>query len=277
MKLTNKKAVIGMLLVSMLGLIGCGGSKDEKAVKKIEEALQAKYGEAFKVEGLGGGFGTMNSNTLKAVIHPVDDPSLKASAEITKDLERVYDKYLNEKLARDAREPIGEMAKGIWGDTRLEVSNDTGMTYPEEADTSMSYADFIKLYPNNWQIVSVYLDGSKYIDAKGDLNAEEEIARYERFAEQLKAKGYVRSSVYIHYLAPDVYAKFDELTKETKAVGSLLFDEQEEDGTLNVLTISGFKIDEDGRVDATKEVFQADFDRWQQERQQGAQRTGASE
>ncbi|MFB9324435.1 hypothetical protein ACFFSY_00580 [Paenibacillus aurantiacus] len=277
MKQFYKKAVIGMLLVSMLGLIGCGDSKDEKAVKKIEEALQAKYGEAFEVEGLGGGFGTMNSNTLKAVVHPAGDPSLKVSVEITKDLKQVYDKYVNEKLARAAREPIGELAKGIWGDSRIEVANDTGLTYPEEADTSMSYADFIKRYPNNWQIVSVYLDGSAYIDGKGDLNAEEEIARYGQFAEELKEKGYFRSSVYISYLTPEAYAKFDELAKETKAVGLLLSDEQENDGTLNVLTISGFKIYEDGRVDATKAQFQADFDRWQGERQQGAQRTGASE
>lgn len=55
----------------------------------------------------------MNSNTLKAIVYPKQDESIRVAVEITKDLNKVYDKYLNGAVAKAVEKPIEQLAKTI--------------------------------------------------------------------------------------------------------------------------------------------------------------------
>ncbi|MGZ9584929.1 hypothetical protein [Paenibacillus marinisediminis] len=266
MKHNTKKAVlILMVLFSIFSMIGCG-SKDEKAAKRIVEALQEKYGKEFVVDSIGGGWGTMNNNTLKAIVKPKDDPSIKVAVEITKDLKDVYDKYLNKAVAKAAVQPITEMANSIWGESKVYVENDTVMTYPEHSDTSMSYEQFLKLYPMNRQLVEVYLNCERYIDSNGGMDEQAEIDKYKAFAQKLADQKYMRSSIYIWYITPDAYDRFDEAKNSEMTVLTFYNDEEEKQGKLNLVTANGIKIDEQGRIVTADEELHKSFDIWKEER-----------
>lgn len=90
--MTRRQTWIGfvLLIIALLNLFGCE-NKEQKAAKKIVEALEQKYGEEFVLDSIGGGYGTMNSNTFKAMVHPKKYKTIRIAVEITKDLEKVYD------------------------------------------------------------------------------------------------------------------------------------------------------------------------------------------
>ncbi|WP_314586779.1 hypothetical protein [Paenibacillus terrigena] len=262
---TTKVVLILIVSLSIFSMMGCE-SKDEKAAKRIVEALQEKYGQEFVVDSIGGGWGTMNSNTLKAIVKPQKDPSIKVAVEITKDLKDVYDDYLNEAVAKAAEKPIAEIANSIWGESRVNVANDTGMTYPEHSDTNMSYEQFLKLYPMNRQLVEVFLNCERYIDKNGGMDQQAEIDKYKAFAQKLADHKYMRSSIYIWYIAPDAYDRFDEARNSDMTVLNYYSDEEEKQGKLNVVTANGIEIDKQGRIVSTNEEFLESFDKWKEER-----------
>ena len=262
---TKKVVLILMVFLSIFSMFGCE-SKDEKAAKRIVEALQEKYGKEFVVDSIGGGWGTMNSNTLKAIVKPKNDPSINVAVEITKDLKDVYDNYLNQAIAKAAVQPISEMANSIWGESRVEVSNDTGMTYPEHSDTNMSYEQFLKLYPMNRQLVEVFLNCERYIDGNGGMDQQAEIDKFKTFAQKLADHKYMRSSIYIWYITPDAYDRFDEAINSDMSVLDYYKDEEEKQGKLNVVTANGIKIDNQGRIVTTNEEMYESFDTWKDER-----------
>ena len=262
---TKKVVFILMVFLSIFSMIGCE-SKDEKAAKRTVESLQEKYGQEFVVDSIGGGWGTMNNNTLKAVVKPKNDPSIKVVVEITKDLKDVYDNYLNKAIAKAAVQPITEMANSIWGESRVHVANDTGMTYPEHSDTSMSYEQFLKLYPMNWQLVEVYINCERYIDSYGNMDQQAEIDKYKAFAQKLVDHKYMRSSISIWYITPDAYDRFDEAQNSDLTVLNYFKDEEEKQGKLNLVTANGIEIDEQGRIVTTNEELQKGFDIWKEAR-----------
>ena len=266
LKQHSRKAVfIVMMILAMFGMVGCD-SKDEKAAKKIVEVLQEKYSKEFVVDSLGGGWGTMNSNTLKAIVYPKDEPTMKVLVEITKDLKQVYDNYLNHVVARAAEKPIEQIANSIWGESRVEVTNDTGMTYPEHTDTNMSYEQFLTLYPMNYQLVSVYLNSDSYINDDGDMNLEGEMEKYRTFAKKLVEEKYRRSSVYINYITPDGYERFDEASRSDRSIDGFYREEEEKLGTTYIATVIGYELDDQGVITTTKEEFEQNYEVWKEER-----------
>ncbi|WP_314586777.1 hypothetical protein [Paenibacillus terrigena] len=266
MKHNAKKVVlILMVILSIFSMIGCE-SKDEKAAKRIVEALQEKYGQEFVVDSIGGGWGTMNTNTLKAIVKPKDDPSITVFVEITKDLKNVFDNYLNQAIAKAAVQPITELANSIWGESRVYVANDTGMTYPEHSDTSMSYEQFLKLYPMNWQLVEVFINCERYIDSNGDMDQQGEIGKYKAFAKKLVDNKYMRSSISFRYITPDAYRRFDEAKNSDKDIFEFFSDEEKEQGKLNLVTANSIDIDEQGQIVTPNEEFLKKFDIWKEKR-----------
>lgn len=261
------KRMVLIILISLLSLFGCQ-SRDQKAEKKILEALQEKYGEEFVLDGIGGGYGTMNSNTLKGVVYLKRDPSIRVSVEITKDFQNVYDDYLNEVVARASLQPIEDMAKSIWPDARVTITNDTGMTYPEHTDVSMSYEEFLKLYPMNLQLISVFLNVESYIDQEGNMDQEAEVAKYLAFGELLKENKYLRSSVSIIYLNPEAYSRFDKALESSLSVTRFFHKEEQEQSKLNFVTRVGFTLLEDGLVHETTDEIHQYFDIWKEKRDQ---------
>ncbi|NIK77501.1 hypothetical protein FHS15_002637 [Paenibacillus castaneae] len=277
--MNSKKVVFSvMMLLSMFSFIGCGSqeSKDQKAEKRILEALQEKYGEEFVLDSIGGGWGTMNSNTLKAIVYPKQDESIRVAVEITKDLKNVYDDYLNEAVAKAAEKPIEQLAKTIWGDVKVTNGNDTGMMYPDHSDIHMSYERFLELYPMNWQLVTIYVQGDSYVDSEGKMDQESEIEKYKEFAKLLADNKYVKSDVIIAYLTPDAYARFNEAQQSVRTVMNFYTNEEEEEGKLNFITMNGYKLDENGQIIESDEKINEDFDRWEETRTNWVEKRGGA-
>ncbi|WP_310551561.1 hypothetical protein [Paenibacillus glufosinatiresistens] len=254
-----------MALITLLSLFGCGKSRDERAADRIVEALQEKYGEEFVLDGIGGSWGTMNPNTLKAIARPKADPTLKVPVEITKDLKQIYDQYLNQRVARSNEPKIQELARKHWPDARIVNVNDTRLAYPESSDTSMTYPEFLKQNPSNTLLVKVYLDASGYVDPKGNMDQEAEIAKYLAFAEELAASGYVSSRISWVYLTPDAFSRLEEAKQSASSVDAF-FNEEEETGVPRMITRVGCEIDASGRVKQTKAELQAYLDQWREKR-----------
>jgi len=193
-----------MLIVLMFSVMGCGSEpRDVKAAKKILSFLHEKYGEEFVLDGIGGGWGTMNNNTLKAIVYPKKDETMRVKVEITEDLKEVYDKYLNKAVAQNNEPLIQEMARSIWPDSKITVANDTGLVYPEHSDTAMSYEQFLELYPTNVLVITVYLNSENYIDGKGNMDQKSEFEKYMTYAKMLQEERYVSSKVSIGYLTSE--------------------------------------------------------------------------
>lgn len=262
-----------MLILSMFSFMGCA-SKDEKAETKILSSLQEKYGEEFVLDGIGGSWGTMNNNTLKAIVRPKRDATLKVPVEITKDLKKVYDKYLNQAVAKNAEQPIQELAKRIWPDSKLIIANDTGLTYPEHSDTGMSYKEFLDHYPMNTQLVKVYLNADDYMDAKGNMNSQAESEHYLSFANQLADNQYINSLISIIYLTPEAYEKFEEAKKSKDTVDNFYSDEEKKSGVLSVVTRVGYTLGMDGEVEESPEKILGFIETWKEKRVKSLEQRG---
>lgn len=262
-----------MLILSMFSFMGCA-SKDEKAETKILSSLQEKYGEEFVLDGIGGSWGTMNNNTLKAIVRPKRDATLKVPVEITKDLKKVYDKYLNQAVAKNAEQPIQELAKRIWPDSKLIIANDTGLTYPEHSDTGMSYKEFLDHYPMNTQLVKVYLNADDYMDAKGNMNSQAESEHYLSFANQLADNQYINSLISIIYLTPEAYEKFEEAKKSKDTVDNFYSDEEKKSGVLSVVTRVGYTLGMDGEVEESPEKILGFIETWKDKRVKSLEQRG---
>lgn len=277
--MTLKRAVgIPMTLLLLMGLFGCGGgSREEKAEKRILEAMQEKYGKEFVLDSIGGSWGTMNNNTLKAVVRPADDNTLKVPVEITKDLKDVYDMYLNQAVARNEQPKIEAIAKQFWPDSKIVISNDTKLMYPEDNNTSMSYKEFLEKNPNNTMLIKVYVNGDPYVDNKGGMNEESEMSNYKSFADLIIKAGYVSSSVSFIYATPDMYNRFEEALKSSNTVDRYFDLEKEKTGTPYDITRTGYKINKEGKVVESEEEIQEYFQIWKEAREEYAAQRGGTQ
>ena len=246
-----KKAVLLIIMAASMFNGGCM-SQDEKAEKVILETLEKKYGEEFVLEGIGGGWGTMNNNTLKAYCYPKRDKTLSFYVEITKDLEKVYDDYLNICVGRNSVEPIEKLAQTVWSESRVDVANDTILSYPTHTDTTMSFQEFYKLYPHNWQLIDVFVKAPETVDV------EAEVDRFEKFAELLKENKFLKSSITIVYLKPGAYEKYDEVLRTEPYILDY-YDRNTDD---NIYLVTGSHVYDDGRIEETRETLVTRFENW---------------
>lgn len=263
----TRKTFSLMLIVLMFSVMGCGSEpRDVKAAKKILSFLHEKYGEEFVLDGIGGGWGTMNNNTLKAIVYPKKDETMRVKVEITKDLKEVYDKYLNKAVAQNNEPLIQEMARSIWPDSKITVANDTGLVYPEHSDTAMPYEQFLELYPTNVLVITVYLNSENYIDGKGNMDQKSEFEKYMTYAKMLQEERYVSSKVSIGYLTSEAYARLEELKKTEDSVSYFYSDETRETGFINIATMVGYSLGSDGQIKESREEIEEFFDIWKEKR-----------
>jgi predicted small lipoprotein YifL len=272
----RKAVLVPMAFLTLFSLFGCGKPRDERAAEEILKSMQKKYGEEFVLDGIGGSWGTMNNNTLKAIVRPKNDPTLKVPVEITKDFKQIYDQYLNQRVARNEEPKIQELARKYWPDARIDIANDTRLTYPEENDTSMSYTEFLKLYPMNTQLISIYLDGSNYVDEQGSMDQEEELDKYLEFAELLTEHHYVSSTVTWVFLTPEGYKRLDEARSSSSSVNVHLLNMEKKTGEILIATMVGYKLNAQGQIKETRAEINSYFDTWKEKRIESlGQRGGA--
>ncbi|MCL6606445.1 MAG: hypothetical protein K6T94_26605 [Paenibacillus sp.] len=265
-KLIRRAVLISMAFLMLLSLFGCGKPRDERAAEEILKSMQEKYGEEFVLEGIGGSWGTMNNNTLKAIVRPKGDPTIKVPVEITKDLKQIYDQYLNQRVARNEEPKIQDLARKYWPDARIDIANDTRLTYPVENDTSMPYAEFLKLYPMNTQLVTIYLNGSNYMDEQGRMNQEDELDKYLKFAEILTEHGYLSSTVTWVFLTPEGYQRLDKARASSSSVNVYFLDIEKETGEFFIATMVGYTLNAEGQIKETREEINSYFEIWKDKR-----------
>lgn len=265
-----------MILLPLITLFGCEPqeNKYEDAANRIEEALQQKYGEEFVVEKIGGGFGTVNTNTIKSMASPKSDPSINFQVEITKDLEKVYDKYLNELVAQTNVKPIEEMARKFWSDAKVTITNDTVWTYPTHVDRDMTYEEFLKLYPSNTQLISVFVNSENYMNEMNEMDEDSELLRYQQFAKVLVESGNLKTRFNVKYLSLDAYSRYDELRRRSAEMTYEYKKEEDERSLMNFVVINGTYISENGKLEDSEVDFKETFEYWKRKRLEYLEKKG---
>lgn len=240
-----RKLILGGIMMMMLvGQTGCGMS-NEKAEKIILEKLEEKYGEPFVVAAIGENWGAMNSSTIKGNCYPEADSSRRFQVEINRDTEIVYDKYLNEVVGKNEEENIETLVKQVWEESIVQVTNDTGMVYPEESNKEMTFKEFLDLYPNDWQMVFIYIKGEVKVDI------EEELDKYAKLAQLFIDRGYIKTYVSIDYLSEQGYERCNKLINEVYGVSDYIDTNYPDEYYCPI----GIEINKDGSVEDDKEQW----------------------
>ena len=234
----------GMIMMMALGQMGCGMS-NQKAEKIILKKLEEKYGEPFVVAAIGESWGAMNSSTIKGNCYPEADSSRRFQVEINRNTEIVYDKYLNEVVGKNEEENIETLVKQVWEDSIVQVSNDTGMAYPKENNKSMTFREFLELYPNDWQQVDIYIKG------KVNVNIEEEMNKYVKLVQLFIHKGYIKTHIGIYYLSEQGYERCNKLIEEVYGVSDYIDINYPNDYYCPI----GIRINQDGSIEDNKEQW----------------------
>jgi hypothetical protein len=146
LEMGKKVGVIVMSIFTLLSLVACS-EKDKDSAKTISEYLQDKYNEEFVVDKIGGGYGTLHSNTLKAIVYPKAAPYKKFEVEATKDFTEIWDSYMQivmaEKLESDLiYQPLEQVKTNIQLKAYL-YSSGYPFPHPSLKDTNMSVEDFV--------------------------------------------------------------------------------------------------------------------------------------
>lgn len=133
MKSMNKVVLVLMNIFSLLNLAACGEQNKEVA-EKITLYLDQKYGEEFVVDKIGGGYGTITSNTIRAIAYPKESPHQTFQVEISKDLKTVWDTYMNiviaESLDQELTKIINEKVTSEFRIKSYLTSN--GLSFPNQ-------------------------------------------------------------------------------------------------------------------------------------------------
>lgn len=256
------RVVAVMMLVGSIGALG-GCNRTEEVPKEVEKqmpkegemilaALEEKYGETFEMTGIGGRWGSMNSNTVKARCNPTKDKSMMFNVEMNRHTHIVYDKYLNVVVGRNEQETIQKIVDEIWDECRVDIYNDTGIEYPEENNLDMRYEEFLRLYPGNWQLIDIFINSPETI------NEQEEVKRYKKFFERLKEEKYFKSTVTILYLKEEGYKRYDELINQEYSVESYYSDKEPH----NLYCLCGFRVRKEEEAIFNESDLAINFDAW---------------
>ncbi|CEE03261.1 hypothetical protein BT1A1_3480 [Caldibacillus thermoamylovorans] len=116
-KILCKKAGVILIIMSILGLMGCGN--DKYTAERIEKGLTEKYGGTFEVLALGNRYGTMTNDYVQANVKAVDS-DIVFSAKMSPKGEILVDNYISktvlsqlEKMLNSNLESEGITAKSM--------------------------------------------------------------------------------------------------------------------------------------------------------------------
>lgn len=206
MRKMQKVVLIFMGIFSMILASACG-DQDKEAVEKIEQALKEKYGEEFTVEKIGGGYGTVTTNTLKAIVSPEAAPEKEFDVEITKDLDKVFDRYMNvimsEKLdvvATEMAHPI--VGQEIWVKTNI---SSRGISFPD-SDLNNKNMD-IKQYLESQSKVAALIN--VFIKSDGNIDLQKEAERLSLYADELIEYGTKNANISVYYIDQEMFGRIE--------------------------------------------------------------------
>ena len=218
----KKGGIILMAIIGSLSQTGCGKPTKEQAEKIIVEKLEKKYDEPFVIDEIGGHYsGLFYSNIVQAICYPEADSTLRFVASMDTETKEVYDFYLNRLVGRNEEPTIKKIADEIWGDSYVTVHNDTRSVYPTEVDRKMTNKEFLELYPENCQVVQIYIKGEESIE-----NEEDEFQKMKNFSEKLIAIGYKSTYISVIYLKPQIYSRCFMIEQQEYSIRAYLDDNE---------------------------------------------------
>ena len=88
----KRMSVIAIAFMVAANMVGCIGL-DQIQAKQVEQALEARYGEEFKVTRIGNRLGSGEPDTAEAYCHPVANPDIVFRARIDIDGKLLNDPY----------------------------------------------------------------------------------------------------------------------------------------------------------------------------------------
>ncbi|WP_210364462.1 hypothetical protein [Bacillus sp. REN3] len=217
-KLT-KVVLIFMGIFSMILAAACQ-DQDKAAAERIEESLKEKYGEEFTVEKIGGGYGTLTTNTLKAIVSPKTAPEKKFKVEVTKDLDKVWDDYMNVVMSEKMDVKALEMAKAVFGEdvwVKSDISS-AGISFPDEKlkEKNMKLTEYIHQSKSD---VYVMLEIFTKRDREVDKNIESQ--NIDQFADDLLFMGVQNAGVRVYYIHQDIFRNIENEYRLAKSDSDL--------------------------------------------------------
>jgi hypothetical protein len=138
-KILLKKAGVILIIMSILGLMGCGN--DKYTAERIEKALTEKYGGTFEVLALGNRYGTMTNDYVRADVKAVDS-GVVFSAKMNTKGEIIADNYAGVLVSKQLEDMLNSNleSEGITAKSCMTgfSSIDTG-----EIEVGISFNDYI--------------------------------------------------------------------------------------------------------------------------------------
>ena len=99
----KRMSVIVMAFMVAANMVGCIGL-DQIQARQVEQALEARYGEEFKVTRIGNRLGSGEPDTAEAYCHPVANPDIVFRARIDIDGNLLSEDYIGATLINQMKE-----------------------------------------------------------------------------------------------------------------------------------------------------------------------------
>ena len=99
----KRMSVIVMVFMVAANMVGCIGL-DQIQARQVEQALEARYGEEFKVTRIGNRLGSGEPDTAEAYCHPVANPDIVFRARIDIDGNLLSEDYIGAVLRNQMKE-----------------------------------------------------------------------------------------------------------------------------------------------------------------------------
>ena len=102
-KIIKRMSVIAIAFMVAANMVGCIGL-DQIQARQVEQALEARYGEEFKVTRIGNRLGSGEPDTVEAYCHPVANPDIVFRARIDIDGNLLSEGYIGATLRNQMKE-----------------------------------------------------------------------------------------------------------------------------------------------------------------------------
>ncbi|MCP8969375.1 hypothetical protein [Ectobacillus ponti] len=152
------------MLLALINLFGCSILNDSNA-DQITEALQKKYGEKFKVTGLGNRLGTATNDTVTSYVYAENKPDVLFEAEVNTKGELTFDNYVERRVTRQ----VEDIIRKSFQDQSLEALANVhiyGPTGAKPTNPDITLEEYVKSHKPELFIAQIILK-----NPTGDLKA----------------------------------------------------------------------------------------------------------
>ena len=181
----KRMSVIAIAFMVAANMVGCIGL-DQIQAKQVEQALEARYGEEFKVTRIGNRLGSGEPDTAEAYCHPVANPDIVFRARIDIDGNLLSEGYIGATLRNQMKEYLMQsfeadgmevqingyftMGNAVGDYTEIDVKAEDAMAQPAQYGVCYCMNIAMKDTGNNEEMAEAI-----YHSAESVLNIDENI------------------------------------------------------------------------------------------------------